>query len=450
MKENQNVEWKQSWRDEYLKWICGFANAQGGTLEIGKNDRGVVVGLTDAARLLEDIPNKVRDILGMVVPVNLHHDDAKEWLEIVVDPYPSPISYKGEYHYRSGSTKQELKGAALDKFLLRKQGRHWDSVPVPYVAVGDLETKTLAFFRKHALKSQRLSPEILDEADQSLLDKLHLLDGAYLKRAAVLLFHPDSERFITGAYLKIGFFENNVDLRHQDEVHGDLFLQVNRAIEILNAKYLKAWISYEGLQRDETYPVPEPALREAILNAVVHKDYGSAIPIQISVYPDKLMIWNPGQLPPEWTVEHLLDKHSSQPFNPDVANAFFRAGMIESWGRGIEKITETCKIAGVPTPELRCEPTGLWMIFHFVPPPSQNRGPSGKATQEATQETTQETTQEKILKLLENKPSITRKELATLVGISSDGIKYHLEKMKSDGYIRHVGSTKAGFWDILK
>jgi ATP-dependent DNA helicase RecG len=79
------------------------------------------------------------------------------------------------------------------------------------------------------------------------------------------------------------------------------------------------------------------------------------------------MIWNPGQLPPEWTVEHLLDKHSSQPFNPDVANAFFRAGMIESWGRGIEKIIETCKIAGVPTPELRCESTGLWMVFHFMP-----------------------------------------------------------------------------------
>ena len=123
MKEAQNIEWKQSWRDEYLKWVCGFANAEGGVLVIGKNDSGEVVGVTNATRLLEDIPNKVRDILGIVVAVNLHTQAGLDWLEIVVDAYPSPISYKGEYHLRSGSTKQELRGAALDRFLLRKLGR---------------------------------------------------------------------------------------------------------------------------------------------------------------------------------------------------------------------------------------------------------------------------------------------------------------------------------------
>ena len=121
MKENQQIEWKKAWRDEYLRWICGFANAEGGVLHIGRNDRGVVVGVPEAARLMEDIPNKVRDILGIMVGVNLREEAGKEYLEIVVEPYPYPVSYKGEYHLRSGSTKQELKGAALDKFLLRKQ-----------------------------------------------------------------------------------------------------------------------------------------------------------------------------------------------------------------------------------------------------------------------------------------------------------------------------------------
>jgi ATP-dependent DNA helicase RecG len=125
-------------------------------------------------------------------------------------------------------------------------------------------------------------------------DKLHLLDDGYLKRAGVLLFHPDPEQFITGAYVKIGYFETNFDLRYQDEVHGSLFTQVNRTLEILVTKYLKALISYEGLQRVETLPVPEPALREAILNAIVHKEYASGAPVQISVYPSRLMIWNPG------------------------------------------------------------------------------------------------------------------------------------------------------------
>jgi ATP-dependent DNA helicase RecG len=119
-KESQNVEWKQSWRDEYIKWICGFANANGGKLFIGKNNKGAVTGISDAHKLLADIPNKVRDILGVIVDVNLKTEKGKDYLEILVESYPYPVSYKGQYHYRSGSTKQELKGAALDRFLLKK------------------------------------------------------------------------------------------------------------------------------------------------------------------------------------------------------------------------------------------------------------------------------------------------------------------------------------------
>ena len=363
MKEHQHIEWKQHWRDEYLKWVCGFANAQGGTLMIGKNDRGEVVGVDNAAKLLGDIPNQVRDILGIMVEVNLHTERGKDWLEIVVEPYPSPISYKGEYHYRSGSTKQELKGAALHRFLMRKQGRHWDDAPVPYVSLADLDQRALAYFRKRATRSKRLSAELLEETDAVLIDKLHLMDGTYLKRAAVLLFHPDPERFFTGAYVKIGYFRTNADLLYHDEIHGDLFTQVNQTMEILLAKYLKAMISYEGLQRVETYPVPEEALREAILNAVAHKDYSSGAPIQISVYEDKIMLWNDGELHEGWTVETLTGKHSSKPYNPDVANAFFRAGMIELWGRGIEHIVNACRAEGASPPEFRFEHGGLWVVF---------------------------------------------------------------------------------------
>ena len=440
MKETQNIEWKESWRDEFLRWICGFANAEGGALHIGRNDKGVVVGVPNAARLLEEIPNKVRDILGIVVAVNLRDEAGKEWLEIVVEPYPSPISYKAEYHVRSGSTKQELKGAALDRFLLRKQGRHWDGVPVPHVTLSDLDAKALADFRKRAARSKRLSPEILAEPDAALIDKLHLTESRYLKRAAVLLFHPDPERFVTGAFVKIGYFRTNADLEHHDEIHGCLFTQVSETMDRLLSKYLKARISYEGVQRVETYPVPEAALREAVLNAIAHKDYASGTPIQISVYEDKLMIWNPGQLPADWTVDRLTEKHSSQPYNPDVANAFFRAGMIESWGRGIEHIFAECEAAGIPGPQLRYETSGLWLEFGLP------KRPPGKTTQESTQETTQE----KIVALLRANPGITRNALAQAIGITADGIKYHLDKLKAAGEIRHHGPTKAGHWEVTR
>lgn len=124
--ENQNIEWKESWRDEYLKWICGFANAQGGKIYIGTNDDGNVVGVQDGKKLLEDIPNKVRDVLGIIVDVNMLTKDGKDYIEIRVNPNSYPVNDKGQYHYRSGSTKQQLKGQALNQFLLQKTGITWD------------------------------------------------------------------------------------------------------------------------------------------------------------------------------------------------------------------------------------------------------------------------------------------------------------------------------------
>ena len=147
MSENQNIEYKSVWKDEYLRWICGFANAQGGTLFIGKDDNGNVVSVNNATKLLTDLPNKITDILGIVADVNLHETEQGDYLEIIVDPQPNPVNYKGEYHFRSGSTKQELKGAALDKFLLQKFGKKWDGVPIPNIGANDLKQETFDFFR---------------------------------------------------------------------------------------------------------------------------------------------------------------------------------------------------------------------------------------------------------------------------------------------------------------
>lgn len=91
MNESQIIEYKSSWRDEYLKWICGFANANGGKIFIGKDDEGKVVGVADAKKLLEDIPNKVRDVLGIMVDVNLHTTEQGNYIEVMVDAYPNPV-----------------------------------------------------------------------------------------------------------------------------------------------------------------------------------------------------------------------------------------------------------------------------------------------------------------------------------------------------------------------
>ena len=110
MTESQNIEYKESWRDEYLKWVCGFANAQGGTIYIGIDDAGNVVGVQNVKKLQEDIPNKIQSGLGIVADVNKLSKDGKDYLEIKVKPSTFPISYHGEFHYRSGATKQQLTG----------------------------------------------------------------------------------------------------------------------------------------------------------------------------------------------------------------------------------------------------------------------------------------------------------------------------------------------------
>jgi len=363
MPETQNTEWKASWRDEYLKWICGFANAKGGKIYIGKDDNGNVVGVANAKKLLEDIPNKTKDILGIIVDVNLRTTTEGEYLEINVEDYPYPVNYKGQYHYRSGSTKQELKGAALNKFMLQKKGKKWDAVPVPNVLVSDLKEGTFNFFRKRAYKSKRIEEEVLTDSNEHLIENLQLKENEFLKRAAILLFHPKPENFVTGSYIKIGFFESDSELMYQDEIHGNIFEQIEKTMELLFTKYIKANISYEDIQRVETYEYPKEAVREALLNAIIHKDYSGNAPIQISVYKDKIMLWNDGQLPENWTIETLTKKHSSKPYNPDIANAVFRCGYIESWGRGTIKIIEKCKEAGLPTPSYYYESSGFWVEF---------------------------------------------------------------------------------------
>ena len=182
--ENQNTEWKESWHDEYLKSICGFANAQGGTIEIGKNNKGTVVGLVNAQRLLEELPQKIRATMGIVVDVNLRRKKPLEYIVVKVKAYPNAISYRGKYYLRSGSTNQQVTGFALDEMILRKYGRTWDSSPVPRIKPKDFYHDAFDIFRKKAVSSERLTPEDVAGSDEKLLQALKLVDGKYLLKAA--------------------------------------------------------------------------------------------------------------------------------------------------------------------------------------------------------------------------------------------------------------------------
>ena len=448
-KEKQNIEWKETWKEDYLKWICGFANAQGGKIYIGKNDDGTVTGITNAKKLLEDIPNKVRDVLGIIVDVNLYSEENKDYLEIVTLPSSYPVNYKGEYHYRSGSTKQLLKGAALTQFLFEKTGITWDSIPLDNLSADDFWRDSFDIFRKQAILSKRMDEKDLNMTNEQLLDSLGLIKDGKILRAGMMLFHQNPEKWINGAYIKIGFFESDSEISYMDEIHGSLISQADKVIDLIFTKYLKANITYEGVTRVETFPFPKPAIREAVYNAIVHKNYATQIPIQISVYKDKLYISNDCILPSGWTVETLMGKHRSKPFNPNIANGFFRAGFIETWGRGIEKICEACRNYGTTLPEYTVYPEDIMIKFEALNIAKNTAKNTAKNIANGSKNKIEENIPI-VFEFLKLYPGTTQKNIIENLNISKRTLERIISLLKEDGYIERVGNNRSGYWKILK
>ncbi len=267
---------------------------------------GLSKALVIAKKLLEDIPNKIRDILGIIVDVNLLSENGKEYIEIITSPSSFPISYKGQYHYRTGSTKQELKGNALNQFLLKKMNINWEDALVDNLSVDELINDSFMIFKENAIRSRRMNEQDLNISNRELLEKLELIEDGKLTRAGVLLFHHKAEKWAHGAHIKIGYFSSGAEIEYQDEIYGSLLYQAQNAIDLLYLKYLKAQISYDGIHRVETYPYPKEAIREAILNAIAHKNYERQVPIQIKVFDDKIIIANTCVFPEGWTEKNLF------------------------------------------------------------------------------------------------------------------------------------------------
>ena len=144
------------------------------------------------------------------------------------------------------------------------------------------EHQSIQLFKDKAVKRGRLTNEEVSVEDTILMDNLHLIDeDEYLIRAAMLAFYKDPEKWVTGSYIKIGYFgKSDSDLVYQDEVHGPLIEQVDKTVDLVYTKYMKALIAYEGIQRVEQFMFHKDAFREILLNAIVHKDYSSCINVK--------------------------------------------------------------------------------------------------------------------------------------------------------------------------
>src|SRR5690606_33129445 len=192
-----------------------------------------------------------------------------------------------------------------------------------------------------------------------LFEKLRLVKKGQLKRAAIILFGKDPAKFYPNAHVKIGRFgKDDADLIFQEKEEANLITLYQSVLQQIHHKFIIKKVSFEGMKRIETPEYPIAALREVILNALVHRNYMGA-PVQIRVYDDKIIFWNEGTLPQGLSLETLKGFHASQPRNTLIADVCFKGGLIDTWGRGIQKIYSACKEAGLPEPEIKEFQNGL-------------------------------------------------------------------------------------------
>ena len=393
---------------------------------------------------MEDIPNKIQSGLGSVADVNKHTKDGVEYLEIKIEPSTFPISYHGEFHYRSGATKQQLTGIALSQFIMRKTGVRWEDVTVEDITVDDLDEESFKIFRREVLRSKRMVQEDLDLSNAELLSKLHLMSNGKLKRSAVLLFYHDPSVVQNGSYIKIAKFGDGADLQYHDDLENSLIKNADQVIDLIYLKYLKANVSYIHDRRVETYPYARDAIREAVYNAIAHTCYMFGTPVQIRIEDEAFIISNQCILPDGWTIETLMEPHDSVPYNPDIANVFYRAGYIEHWERGIEKICEACKELGAGLPFYELRGNGLRIHFKALKSAlvahskSPNRHNVGLDVGIAG----------RILELLIENPKITMAEMAEKLNVAKRTIEREVKQLRETGRVECIGSKRFGHWKI--
>lgn len=435
-KETQNIEFKIKWKDEFLKVIGGFANSNGGELFIGIDDSGNVIGLNNSKKLLENLPNKIRNKLGIICNVELLKKAKKEYLKITVNSSSVPISYNGKYYIRSGTSTFELKDNEIMEFSFKKIGRTWDTLCMEKFAIKDIDKDTIQKFKQLAVDRV---PDIAKENNKSiLLNKLKLINNNNFTNAGILLFAKEPQRYFHNAVIKIGKFISDTDIISSDIIEGNLFQQLDSAMDILKTKYLISKISYEGIHRREILEYPYEALREAILNAIIHRSYIGSSAIQIRVYENHLLIMNEGKLPPEVPLEKLKTNHISKPGNVLLAETFYKAGLVETWGRGTLKIIEQCKEAGLPEPDFN-EDTGVITVTFY-----KNKLASLDLSSLDLNER-----QIKAVEYLKENGKITNKEYQKINDISKPTATRDLSELVKLKIINKIGKRGEGTYYIL-
>lgn len=373
--ESETVEVKESFRDEALETLGAFANARGGTLIIGVTDCGEVRGVSLGKKTLEDWANRIAEATEPRLQPALSRERIRDRELVVIGVPPAtsgPVSVRGRYFRRVGRTNQRMSRDEVMRRILLAAGRSWDAEPETAATEADIDLKAVQQFLERVREVGRQPVPRRIEV-MAFLRKLRLIVDDRPTRAALLLFGSRPQSWFHQAHVRCGRFRAPTVIVDDRRVDGGLLTQVEEAVLWLRERMQLGLVITGKPQRDVAWEYPLEAVREAVVNAVCHRDYLGSAAVQVRLHDDRLEIWNPGDLPPGLTSEDLLRDHDSIPRNRQIADCFFMAGFIEQWGGGTLRMAEAMKEAGLPLPEFDASRRGRFRVILRQDPLTEER-----------------------------------------------------------------------------
>ncbi len=445
MKESETLELKKSTSElkEGIISIAAILNKhQKGELYFGVRNDGVVVGQTVTESTIREISKTIADhIEPKIFPkINEIVLEGKKCVQVEFAGSNVPYYAYGRAYVRVGDEDRQLSAKELERLILQqnKEKLRWDSALCEKATLDDIDTDSIQRFVELATKSKRL--HLSGESTDALLRKLKLMSGSKLTNAGVLLFGKKPTQFFDNVVVRCGRFKGVVkeDFIDMKDLEGNLFDNFERVIAFFQ-EHLQLQATIKGLRREEKWEIPLEALREAVINALIHRDYSDAGFVYVKVYDEQIVISNPGMLTDDLTLADLYTEHESKLRNPLLAQVFYYAGFIDIWGRGILNILRQLKEQGLAKPIFE-ERAGAFRITFKRPFP-----------QKTPQKTPQKPTvlEEKILEKLRRNSKMTRRELALELGVSEETIKEYLERLRAKELLVRKGGRKEGYWEIV-
>ena len=363
--ESDTIEFKEAFGKKAIETADAFANTKGGFILIGISDKGKINGVQIAKETLKVWANEIsQNTEPRIIPeIERSEIDGKNIVVIKIKEFPiKPVSINGRCYKRVENSNRMMTPQEIAEVHLYSMGTSWDASPATDKTVEDIDLKKVERYIGEANATGRRK---IDETPQEVLEKLELVKDRKATWAAVLLFGKEPQKPLLQAAAHCGRFRmDKTQIIDDLMIETDLISQVDEVMKFIT-RNISVRYEFEGKpKRKEVWDYPLGALREAVINAIVHRDYAAPSNVQVEIYDDRIEVWNPGRLLPGITIEDLYKKeHRSVIRNRQIAQVFYDIGYIEKYGSGTIKIIELCKQHGIPLPDFKEVTGGFSVIF---------------------------------------------------------------------------------------